>query len=324
MIKLNVIVILLFGFLLNAQEYDFVVAKDGSGNFKTVQEAINAVPHLRKKRTIIFIKEGIYKEKLILPSTKTNVSLIGENIHKTILTYNDYASKLSVFGESIGTSGSSSFFICADGFEAAKITFENSSGDVGQAVAVRIDGDRVKFENCKFLGYQDTLYLHGKDSRQYYKSCYIEGSVDFIFGGSVGYFENCEIYSKNSGYLTAASTQKSSQFGFVFKNCNISGSAKKESVYLGRPWRPFSNVVFISCKMSQVIITEGWGYWGRESNKKSAYYAEYNSTGKGGTAINRVKWSHLLSEKAIKKYSLKNVLGDWDPNKQNNEYEIKK
>lgn len=159
-----------------AQSYDFTVAKDGSGDFITVQEAIDAVPDLRRNRTTIFIRNGVYKEKLVLPYTKTNVTFIGESTEGTILTYDDYASKKNRFGEEVGTSGSSSFFINGEGFEARNITFENSSGPVGQAVAARIDADKVVFENCRFLGFQDTLYPHGKSSRQYYKNCYIEGT----------------------------------------------------------------------------------------------------------------------------------------------------
>ena len=175
--------------VFKGRHYDFIVAQDGSGNFTSVQEAINAVPDMRKNRTFIFIKNGIYKEKLILPSTKTNVSFFGEDVEKTILVYDDYASRKNRFGEEVGTSGSASFYIYGEGFEARDITFENSAGPVGQAVAVRIDGDRVKFENCRFLGNQDTLYPHGKDSRQYYKNCYIEGTVDFIFGWSTAVFD---------------------------------------------------------------------------------------------------------------------------------------
>lgn len=253
---------------VDAQQYDFIVAKDGSGDFETVQAAIDAVPHLRSNRTTIFIKAGVYKEKLILPSTKSNVSFIGEDAFKTVLTYDDYASKKNRFGENIGTSGSASFYIYGDGFEASNITFENSAGSVGQAVAVRIDGDRVKFENCRFLGNQDTLYPHGEKSRQYYKNCYIEGTVDFIFGWSTAYFEGCEIFCKSKGYITAASTLEGAAYGFVFKNCKISGSAEKGSVYLGRPWRPYAQTVFIDCELSEVIKPEGWDHWRDEEKKK--------------------------------------------------------
>ncbi|WP_258103442.1 pectinesterase family protein [Marinoscillum sp. MHG1-6] len=310
--------VFLYGIAL-AQEYDFTVAKDGSGDFLTVQEAIDAVPHLRKNRTVILIKSGVYKERLILPTTKTNVTFIGEGAEKTVLTYDDYASKPNRFGENMGTSGSSSFYINGDGFEAYNITFENSSGPVGQAVAVRVDGDKVKFENCRFLGFQDTLYPHGKNSRQYYKNCYIEGTVDFIFGWSTAYFEGCEIFCKSPGYVTAASTEQESEYGFVFRNCKISGSADKGSVYLGRPWRPYAQTVFINCEMSEVINRAGWDPWGSEEKKKTAYYAEHGSKGKGGKVNERVDWSFQLSADELDKYTVQKVLGGWDPNSDSGE-----
>ena len=200
----------------HASNYDFVVAKDGSGDFMTVQEAIFAVPDFRKATTTIYVKKGIYKEKLILPASKTKVTLVGENNKETIITYDDYASKKNSFGEEMGTTGSSGFFVFADEFTARDITFQNSSGPVGQAVAVRVDGDKVSFVNCRFLGHQDTLYPHGENSRQYYKNCYIEGTVDFIFGWSTAVFEDCEIFCKSKGYVTAASTTEETPYGFVF------------------------------------------------------------------------------------------------------------
>lgn len=292
---------------------DFVVAKDGSGDFTTVQEAINAVPDLRKNRTTIFIKAGTYKEKLILSASKTNITFIGEDREKTILTYDDYASRKNRFGEEIGTSGSSSFFIFGDGFTAKNITFENSAGPVGQAVAVRIDGDRVYFENCKFLGFQDTLYPHGRGSLQYYKNCYVEGTVDFIFGWSTALFEDCEIFCKDHGYVTAASTEEEQEFGFVFRNCKITGNAPKNSFYLGRPWRPYAKTVFIDCEMGDHIKPEGWHNWGKPEAEKTTFYAEYNNSGPGYQPEKRVNWSHILSKEQAEKYSKDKVLGDWQP-----------
>ena len=305
---------------LNAQnksvEFDFIVAKDDSGDFKTVQEAINAVPDFRKVTTTIFIKNGSYKEKIVLPSSKEKVSFIGENVKKTVITNDDFASKKNIFGEEMGTTGSSGFFIFADDFNAKNITFENSAGKVGQAVAVRIDGDRVTFQDCRFLGFQDTLYPHGDNSRQYYKNCYIEGSVDFIFGWSTVVFDSCEIFCKDNGYVTAASTLESAEYGFVFLNCKITGDAASNSFYLGRPWRPYSNVVFIDCFLDKQIKPEGWNNWGNEENEKTAFYAEYNSSGPGANSSERVKWSHQLSKAEAAKYSVQNILkGDdnWSP-----------
>jgi len=293
--------------------YDFVVAKDGSGDFATVQEALDAMPHLRKTRTKILIKKGVYKEKLILPSTKTNVSLIGENVMRTILTYDDYAAKKNRFGEEIGTSGSSGFFIYGDGFSAKNITFENSAGPVGQAVAVRIDGDKVVFENCRFLGNQDTLYPHGKTSRQYFRNCYIEGTVDFIFGWSTVVFDSCEIYCKKGGYVTAASTEEGTKFGLVFINCKITGDAAANTFYLGRPWRPFAKTVFINCWMDKLIKPEGWHNWGKPNAEKTSFYAEYHSTGPGANPDKRVAWSHQLTDAQRAEYTIGNIFGDWKP-----------
>ena len=321
---MRILTILFAGVLLSAScnaqgqpsgpTYDFVVAADGSGDFTKVQDAIDAVPHLRKTRTYIFIKPGVYKEKLSLASTKTNISFIGEDATTTILTYDDYASKHNAFGEEVGTSGSSSFFIYGDGFEAENITFENSSGPVGQAVAVRVDGDKVKFNNCRFLGHQDTLYPHGKGSRQYYKNCYIEGDVDFIFGWSTAVFEDCEIFCKRAAYITAASTEEDTPYGFVFKNCKITGTAKPYSMYLGRPWRPFAKTAFMNCDLGNLIKPEGWHNWGSEEKEKSAFYAEYQNTGESYKPSERANWSHQLTDDQAKEYTLEKIFGDWNPN----------
>lgn len=300
--------------LTQAQKYDFVVAKDGSGNFRTVQEAIQAVPDFRKNPTTIFIKNGIYKEKLTLPTSKTGVKFVGENVRQTILTYDDFASRKNRFGEEIGTTGSSSFFIFGDDFTAENITFENAAGPVGQAVAVRIDGDRVIFNNCRFLGFQDTLYPHGEKSRQYYKNCYIEGTVDFIFGWSTAVFEDCEIFcKKGGGYITAASTPEDAPYGFVFLNCRITGDAPANSFYLGRPWRPHAKTVFLNTTMGNQIKPEGWHNWNKPEAEKTTYYGEYRSTGPGAQPSARVEWSHQLKESEAKEYTLEKVFAGWNP-----------
>jgi pectinesterase len=292
--------------------FDFVVAADGTGDFRTVQAAIDAVPPLRKNRTYIFIKNGTYKEKLLLPPTAINVSLIGEDVMKTVLSYDDFASRKNRFGEEMGTSSSSSFFVFGDDFEARNITFENSAGPVGQAVAVRVDGDRVKFENCRFLGFQDTLYPHGKNSRQYYRNCYIEGTIDFIFGWSTAVFDSCTIFCKAEGYITAASTEERVPYGFVFRNCTITGSAPEHSVYLGRPWRPFARTVFIGCALGSVIHPAGWNNWDSPEKEKTAFYGEYGNSGPGFQPDQRVKWAHILDKETAGKYTLQEIFGDWN------------
>ncbi len=312
-IVITLFVLGLFSNACAAISPDFTVAKDGSGDFTTVQEAFDAVPHFRKVTTTIFIKNGIYKEKLILPSSKNKITLIGESVENTIITNDDYASKKNCFGEEMGTTGSSGFYVFGNEFNAKNITFENTAGPVGQAVAVRVDGDQIIFENCRFLGNQDTLYPHGENSRQFYKNCYIEGTVDFIFGWSTAVFQDCEIFCKEKGYVTAASTLEETTYGFVFINCKISGDAPDGSFYLGRPWRPYAKTVFIECDLGKVIKEEGWHNWNKKDAERTTFYGEYNNKGAGYTPKKRVEWSHQLTTEERQKYTLENIFEGWDP-----------
>jgi len=293
---------------------EFVVAKDGSGNFTTVQEAINAVPDFRKKETTIFIKKGVYKEKLILAECKHLVTFIGESVDSTIITYDDYNQKKNIFCEEKGTSGSAGFYIYGIGFSAENITFQNTAGPVGQAVAVSVAGDQIKFKNCRFLGFQDTLYTYGKDSRQYYNNCYIEGTVDFIFGSSTAVFDSCTIYGKRGGFYTAASTTEGKKFGYVFLNCHITGDAPENTFLLGRPWRPFAKTVFLYCKLGNQVKPEGWNNWSKPANEKTVYYGEYKNTGSGASTDKRVSWARQLTDEEANLYTLKNIFDDWNPN----------
>lgn len=299
--------------------YDFVVAKDGSGDFFTVQEAINAVPDFRREVTTIYVKNGTYQEKIVVPESKQKIKMIGENTHKTILTYDDYAQKKNRFGEEKGTSGSASFYLYAPDFEANHITFENSAGPVGQAVAILVKGDRAIFRDCRFLGFQDTLYAYGQQngsqSRQYYEDCYIEGTVDFIFGWATAVFEGCTIHSKANGYLTAASTPENQAHGYLFNNCKLTAETDVKC-YLGRPWRPFAKTIFTNCEMGDFIRPEGWHNWNKKEAEKNAFYAEYNNTGAGAATGARVKWSKQLSAKEVAKYTPTNILAgndQWNP-----------
>jgi pectinesterase len=308
---LYLLIFVFVGKFVFSQKFDFVVANDGTGDFIKVQDAINAVPDFRKNRTTIFIKKGIYKEKLTLPGSKTNVTFIGEDKDSTLLTFDDFASKKNRFGEEVGTTGSTSFYVFGEGFKAENITFENSSGPVGQAVAVRIDGDMVVFKNCRFLGFQDTLYPHGNESRQYYSNCYIEGTVDFIFGWSTAVFDHCTIFCKRNGYITAPSTDQGTAFGFVFLDCTVTGSATDASVYFGRPWRPYGKSVFFRCDLSNIIKPEGWNNWQNPENEKTAFFAEFKNTGAGADISNRVSWSVQLTDKQAEDYTPIKILGDW-------------
>ncbi|MFZ4929005.1 pectinesterase family protein [Chryseobacterium sp. Mn2064] len=304
-----------------------IVSKDGKGNFTTVQQAIDAIENHSSKRTKIFIKAGVYKEKIIVPENKGAILLEGENPEKTIITFDDFASKKNAEGKEIGTTNSSTIFIYSNDFTAKNISFENSSGKVGQAVAVLTSGDRIVFENCRFLGHQDTLYLKGvqdmqdktKPSRNYFKNCYIEGTTDYIFGAGTAVFENCIIYSKETAsYITAASTPQNNEFGFVFIRSKITGNAKEQSVYLGRPWRPFAKTVYIDCEINSTIKPEGWHNWNKPDAEKTTFYAESNSKGPGAAIKQRVSWSHQLSKEERKKYTADYIL------KGNDNWNIKK
>jgi pectinesterase len=173
----------------------------------------------------------------------------------------------------------------------------------------------VIFDNCKFLGFQDTLYPRETTSRQYYKNCYIEGTTDFIFGASTAVFDQCEIFAKTGGsYLTAASTPETNPYGFVFLNCKLTTNAANESYYLGRPWRNYAKTVFVKCQMGAHIKPIGWHNWSKPEAETTTFYAEYLSTGAGANASSRVSWSHFLTpEQLTKEYTLNTIFKDWTP-----------
>jgi pectinesterase len=293
-----------------------VVAQDGTGQFQTVQEAFNSIPSNNKKPISIFIKNGVYKEKLHLGSSKNFITLLGEDRFNTILTFDDHTGKVSSKGDTINTRTSWSFLIKANDFTAKNITFQNDAGfTAGQAVAVESDGDRCSFFNCLFIGNQDVLFTNNDQSRQYYKNCYIEGTTDFIFGSSTVWFEQCHIHSKKNSHVTAASTPKEKSFGYIFNDCILTGDSTLHGVTLGRPWRPYAHVVYMHCYISQHIIPQGWANWNQTDNYKTARYSEYKNYGPGAAIEQRVQWSKQLSDEEAKKYTLKNVFSDWNPEK---------
>jgi len=306
-------ILMLFAVNLFAQKR-IIVAQDGSGNYKTVQEALNAVPVNNKTRLVIYIKNGIYKEKLHLDTGKNFVEMIGESRFGTILTYDDHPGKVSAKGDSINTRSSYSFQIKGDDFIASNITFRNDAGfTAGQAVAVEADGDREVFVNCRIVGNQDILFLNSEKSRQYYKDCYIEGTTDFIFGAATAWFDNCHIHSKKNSHVTAASTPQDHPFGFVFNDCTLTGDSTLHMVSLGRPWRPYAWVVYMHCYMGQQIKGEGFSNWNQTESYKTARYAEYENYGPGASTTKRVSWSKQLSAIEASKITLKNVFPGWDP-----------
>ncbi|WP_257670215.1 pectinesterase family protein [Parapedobacter tibetensis] len=299
----------------NVIKADLVVAADGSGDFETVQEAINAAPTNSRSYCYIFIKAGTYKEVITIPHGKEYIYLIGEDVNKTILTYDNYAKRLRPDGTAYGTSGSSSFFANGSYFVAEKITFENTAGiAAGQALAINIGAARSSFRNCRFLGHQDTWYA-AEGTIQYLEDCYIEGSVDFIFGGSTAFFDHCHVVSTRNGYITAASTPANQSFGYVFNKCHFTSvpDVGDSSVYLGRPWRPNASVVYLQCELNKHIHQAGWHNWNNADNERTAFYAEYNSKGEGASPSTRVPWSHQLTEEQVQTFSYEKVIGNQHP-----------
>ena len=263
---------------------------------------------------VIHIKPGIYKELIYLQREKRFFHLIGEDAEKTILTFDLHANMIGADGKPITTFRTPSTVIDADDVTAENLTFENSAGPVGQALAIRVDGDRVAFRKCRFLGWQDTVLLNR--GRQYFEDCYIAGHVDFIFGAATAFFERCHIHCLKSGYITAASTYDYQPFGFVFSNCKITGESADVKTYLGRPWRDFSNVIYLHTEMSGVVRPEGWQNWNLPAREKTARYSEYRSTGPGANPKARVAWSHQLTTAQAKAITIKRVLGGadgWNP-----------
>lgn len=304
--------------------FELTVALDGSGDFKTIQEAINKVRDHAEFRVVITIKEGTYNEKVVIPSFKRNVTLKGENKEKTIISYNDFSGKpfrgIDVTGnEKFSTYTSYTLFIQGNDCTIENLTIENTAGKVGQAVALHTEGDRVVIKNCSILGNQDTLYLAKGGTRNYFENCFINGTTDFIFGAATVYFNNCTIESLSNSYVTAASTTKEDTYGFVFVDCKL--TAKDESVnkvFLGRPWRPYAQTVFINTEMGSHILPEGWNPWKGDKNfpdkEKTVFYAESGSKGDGGKDISkRASWAHQLKKSDLKKYDLKKVLKGWNP-----------
>jgi pectinesterase len=309
---------LVFAYAIPAKaQKQIVVAQDGSGTYKTVQAAFDAVPTGNKKPLIIYIKNGTYKEKLHLDSGKNFVEVRGESQFNTILTYDDHTGKVSADGKTVNTQSSYSCIIKADNFTAHNITFANEAGfTAGQAVAVECRGDKAIFYDCRFVGNQDILFLNSESSRQYYKDCYIEGTTDFIFGAATAWFEGCHIHSKKNSHITAASTPQGHTYGFVFNNCTLTGDSSLHMVSLGRPWRPYSCVTYLHCYIGQQVKPEGWSNWNNTESFKTARYSEYQNYGPGACTTKRVTWSKQLTAQQAEAITIKNVLTGWNPESQ--------
>jgi pectinesterase len=285
-----------------APKTNILVAKDGSGDYKYIQDAIDAVRAFTPKRITIYIRNGIYKEKVHIPAWVTDINLVGESTENTIITYDDHAGR-----GKLGTFETYTFRIEGNNINVENLTIRNTAGPVGQAVALHVEGERLVFRNCRFLGDQDTIFASGEGSQQYYVDCYIEGTTDFIFGPATALFENCQIHSKKNSYITAASTPEWVIWGYVFKSCTFTAAADVKEVYLGRPWRDYAKTVFINCILGPHIRPEGWHNWSRPEAEQTVFYAEYNNTGPGAGTDKRVPWSHQLTEQQAAKFTADNI-----------------
>lgn len=294
-----------------------VVARDGSGQFRNIWDAIEDCRAFMDYHKVIYVKKGVYKEKLIIPSWLTNIEILGEDRDETVITYDDHANiRLEGREEMMGTFRTYTVKVEGNDITFKNITIENNAPRKGQAVALHTEGDRLKFINCRILGNQDTVYTGVAGTRLYFADCYIEGTTDFIFGPSTAWFENCVIFSKSDSYVTAASTPKDIKYGYVFNHCKLTAADDVHKVCLGRPWRPYGYTLFMNCELGGHIVPKGWHNWGKTSNEQTARYAEYNNTGAGANVKERAPWSRQLTKKEAEKITLAEVFAtgnEWNP-----------
>ena len=289
-----------------------VVSRDGTGDYRTLTEAMEGIRAFMDHKVTVFIKNGTYKEKVIVPSWIENVEFVGESVENTVITYDDHANI-----DKMGTFRTYTLKVEGNGITFKNLTIENNAARLGQAVALHTEGDRLLFVNCRLLGNQDTVYTGVAGTRLCFLNCYIEGTTDFIFGPSTALFKDCTIHSKANSYVTAASTPATVAVGYVFKNCRLTADDGVDKVYLGRPWRPYAATVFIDCELGKHIVPAGWHNWRNPENEKTARYAEYGSTGEGASADARVKWAKQLIRKEAAPYEdPKYIFGmssEWNP-----------
>ena len=294
-----------------AKSYDnpdtIVVARDGTGEFRTVSEALEVCRAFMDYHKVIYIKKGTYKEKVIIPQWLQNIELCGEDRDATIITYDDHANVVyPPTGKGMTTFRTYTLKVEANDITLRNLTIENNAARLGQAVALHTEGDRLLFVNCRFLGNQDTVYTGMPRTRMLFHDCYIEGTTDFIFGSSTAWFEHCTIYCKVNSYITAASTPQDVAYGYIFSNCTVTAADSVTSLYLGRPWRDYGYTLFMNCELPGVICPEGWHHW-EQHREQTARYFEYNNRGEGANPANRVGWSRQLTKKEAQQITLDRV-----------------
>ncbi|KAM0923528.1 hypothetical protein ACQ4PT_005470 [Festuca glaucescens] len=290
----------------------YVVDPKGSGDYKTINAALEAIPEGNTRRVILDLKPGEYREKVFLNLSKPYVTFKSDPLNPAIIAWSDTAATVGKDGKPVGTVGSTTCAIEADYFVAYGVVFKNDAplakpgAKGGQAVALRVFGTKAAFYNCTIDGGQDTLYDH--KGLHYFKDCVIRGSVDFIFGFGRSFYEGCKIISivKEVAVLTAQQRTKTIEgaieSGFSFKNCTIKGESGGQ-IYLGRAWGDSSRVVYAFTEMSKEVVPVGWDGWSIKAPESSGiYYGEFKCSGPGSDAKKRVGWAQDLTEAQAKPF----------------------
>lgn len=309
------------------------VAKDGSGDFTSVMDAVNSITMLPET---IYIKNGVYDERVEI--SQPYLTIIGESVNDTIITSGYYANMIMPDGIKRGTFRSYTMLVTADSFTLKNITVENSSGfgdDVGQAIALYVEGNHAVINNCRLLGHQDTLFTGPLPMSEKipggftgptqnsprniltmeFTDCYIEGEIDFIFGSAAVYFENCELHSLNrnkdiNGYVTAPSTYENMKYGYIFNHCSFTSNCPDNSVYLGRPWRTHAKTVILNSNIGPHICDTAFHDWNKPEAHTQAFFALYNCTGKCFTKETLAPFVHLLSDNEAEEYTKEKFLNN--------------
>ncbi|MBR1401354.1 MAG: pectin esterase [Prevotella sp.] len=293
------------------------VARDGTAEFRNISDAVEVCRAFMEYHKVIFVKKGVYKEKLIIPSWLTHIEICGEDPENTIITYDDHANIVyPPTGKPMGTFRTYTVKVEGNYITFKNITIENNAARLGQAVALHTEGDRLVFINCHILGNQDTIYTGLANTRLYFKNCFIEGTTDFIFGPSTAWFEGCTIKNKTNSFVTAASTPQDVKYGYIFNRCKLIADDGVDKAYLGRPWRPYAHTLFMNCEIGKHILPQGWQNWGNKANELTARYQEYNNNGEGAKVKERAPWSRQLTKKEAAAVTIEEVFkmdNSWIP-----------
>ena len=313
----------LFAVRAFAEETVYTVDCNGEGDFRTVQECLDALPSKPDGWRTVRILPGTYREKVTLDVYKNCVRIVGVGGAEEVrIVWNDFSGRV-VDGYEMSTYDTWTLSLQADDVILEGLTVENDAGRVGQAVALETRGDRIHINRCRLVGDQDTFFTKGYVSRIWVTDSWIEGTTDFIFGPSIVLFDRCRIHAKADSFLTAASTTERNLYGYVFRDCRVTADTSVGRLYLGRPWKSTARTVWIRCELPAAICPEGWRDWHDSARKGDVYYAEYRCTGPGADRRGRVAWSRELTDEEAAFYTPERIFAkktgseqfrrDWNP-----------